>query len=267
VSSPKRLEPIITLTTDFGTESPYTAAMKGVIFGVNPDARLIDLTHQIGPQNLRHAAFFLAGAIPYFPMQTVHVIVVDPGVGTERPLLYVNVAGHRLLVPDNGCWTELARRIGVAPEVIILKERRFWRESVSSTFHGKDILSPVAGHLSLGIDPHELGPAANRWEDLILPSVLVTESRIQGEVLFVDHFGNMITNITRENLERLGEKISVRVGKTEICRQVRTYGEAEPGAVVTLISSFGLLEIAERNGNVSKRLNAEIGTPVVVTSK
>src|SRR5437016_4606392 len=103
------LEPIITLTTDFGEESPYAAAMKGVILGINPSARLLDLSHQIPPQDIRYTSFFLAAAIPYFPPGVLHLIVVDPGVGTERDLLYVEVHGHRLLVPDNGCWTELAR--------------------------------------------------------------------------------------------------------------------------------------------------------------
>src|SRR3954447_11602409 len=110
-------DPIITLTTDFGTDSPYVAAMKGVILGINPDARLVDLSHQIPPQDLRHAAFFLAGALPYFPAGVIHVVVVDPGVGTERAVLYVEVGGHRLVVPDNGCWTPFAARVGSAPEV------------------------------------------------------------------------------------------------------------------------------------------------------
>src|SRR3954454_24532173 len=103
-------DPIITLTTDFGADSPYVAAMKGVILGINPTARLVDLSHQIPPQDLRHEAYFLATTIPYFPREALHVVVVDPGVGTERALLYVDMAGHRLLVPDNGCWTALARR-------------------------------------------------------------------------------------------------------------------------------------------------------------
>src|SRR5207245_11704106 len=134
-------------------ESPCVAAMKGVILGLNPSARIVDLSHQIPPQNLAYAAFFLAGAIPTFPHEALHVIVVDPGVGTERALLYVEVAGHRLLVPDNGSWTSLAAHVTESPRVIQLTEARFWRHPVSATFHGRDILAPVAAHLSLGIDP------------------------------------------------------------------------------------------------------------------
>src|SRR5258708_2611532 len=144
-------DPIITLTTDFGEDSPYVAAMKGGILGINSCARLLDLSHQIPPQDVRHASFFLAAAIPYFPSDVLHVIVVDPGVGTDRALLYVVVQGHRLLVPDNGCWTELERGAIGPPKVLRLAEQRYWRQEVSATFHGRDILAPVAGHLSLGL--------------------------------------------------------------------------------------------------------------------
>src|SRR5688572_122741 len=125
--------------------------MKGVLLGVHPSVRILDLSHQIPPQDVRHAAFFLAAAIPYFPAHVLHVVVVDPGVGSERALLYVETDGHRLLAPDNGCWTELARAAARPPIVIRLAEPRYWRPEVSATFHGRDILAPVAGHLSLGV--------------------------------------------------------------------------------------------------------------------
>src|SRR5436305_6475893 len=162
-------DPIITLTTDFGEDSPYVAAMKGVILGINPAVRLVDLSHQIPPQDVRHAAFFLASAIPCFPLGVIHVVVVDPGVGTDRALLYVDVAGHRLLLPDNGCWTLLARQAERPPSVLRLAESRFWRQVVSATFHGRDILAPVAGHLSLGVEPPSLGPVATSWVELAFP--------------------------------------------------------------------------------------------------
>src|SRR5437763_3550394 len=149
---------LITLTTDFGPASPYVAAMKGVLLAVNPEARLVDLSHHLPPQDLRYASFFLRSAVPYFPAGTLHVVIVDPGVGTSRDLLCVRTAGQVLLVPDNGCWTELARRLKGTPVVVRLTERRFWREEVSATFHGRDILAPVAGHLGRGVSPDELGP-------------------------------------------------------------------------------------------------------------
>ncbi len=258
-------EPIITLTTDFGEESPYVAAMKGVILGINPSARLVDLSHQIPPQNLAYAEFFLSGAIPYFPHDALHVVVVDPGVGTQRALLYVEVAGHRLLVPDNGCWTELAALAGQTPLVIRLAEPRYWRHPVSATFHGRDILAPVAGHLSLGVDPRTLGPQVEEWVRCELRRPTLVPGRLAGEVMFVDRFGNLITNIPGEALTMLAEPRRFQVGDAEVRYQVRAYAEAEPGTPVALVSSNGMLEIAITNGNAAQRLEAGVGTPVLVT--
>jgi len=209
-------DPIITLTTDFGEESPYAAAMKGVILGLNPSARIVDLSHQIPPQNLAYAAFFLAGAIPSFPHEALHVIVVDPGVGTERALLYVEVAGHRLLVPDNGCWTEWTRTANPAPLVIRLAEPRYWRHPVSATFHGRDILAPVAGHLSLGVDPRTLGPQVEEWVRYEPRRPTLDPGCLAGEVMFVDRFGNLITNIPGEALSMLAGTPRFQVGDEEV---------------------------------------------------
>jgi S-adenosylmethionine hydrolase len=256
-------QPIITLTTDFGEESPYVAAMKGVILGVNPEARVIDLCHQIGPQDVRHAAFFLAEAIPYFPSNTVHVVVVDPDVGTERALLYVEIAGQRLLAPDNGCWTWLARN-GLAPtRVLRLTEPRFWRQSISATFHGRDILAPVAGHISRGVDPADLGPQVSEWVSLQWPLPSIGKKMVQGEVVFADHFGNLITNIPATAIT--GEPGILKVGKKKFrrgFRWVRTYAEAKPGTLVALIGSSGTMEVALVQGNAAQKLRAGNGTPI-----
>jgi S-adenosyl-L-methionine hydrolase (adenosine-forming) len=257
-------EPIITLTTDFGEESPYVAAMKGVILGVNPAARVVDLSHQILPQNLAHAAFFLAAAIPYFPHEALHVIVVDPGVGTERALLYVEVGGHRLLVPDNGSWTELTGTASQPPLVIRLAEPRYWRHPVSATFHGRDILAPVAGHLSLGVDPRALGMQVVEWVRLEHPRPMLDAKLLEGEVVFVDRFGNLITNIPGEALEILAGAPRFQVGDKELDRWVRSYAEAEPGTPVALVSSTGMLEIAVTNGHAAQQLGACVGSPVLV---
>jgi S-adenosylmethionine hydrolase len=262
---PAMHDPIITLTTDFGEESPYVAAMKGVILSINPSARIVDLSHQIPPQNLHHAAFFLASAIPYFPSVAIHVIVVDPGVGTERALLYVEVAAHRLLVPDNGCWTELPASLDRPVQVIRLAEPRFWRQPVSATFHGRDILAPVAAHLSLGVDPCSLGPQIKEWIRLERRQARLDSERLAGEVVFVDRFGNLITNIPGSALSLLAGPLRFRVGSTELARRVRSYAEAEPGTPVALVSSAEMLEIAVTNGNAAERLGARIGTPVLVT--
>src|SRR5262249_27056590 len=136
-----------------------------------------------------------ATALPCLPPGVLHVIVVDPGVGSERAALFVDAGGHRLLVPDNGCWTPFAARVGPRPEVRRLAEPRFWRQPVSATFHGRDIFAPPAAHLSLGVEPRELGPNVTEWVRLEVPAPVLTPEGIAGEILFVDHFGNLITNI------------------------------------------------------------------------
>jgi S-adenosylmethionine hydrolase len=249
-------DPLITLTTDFGCDSPYVAAMKGVILSLNPAARLHDLSHAIPPQDLRHAAFFLSGAVPYFPKGTLHVIVVDPGVGTERAMLYAELGGQRLLVPDNGVWT----RLGPPGRVIQLREKRYWRADVSRTFHGRDILAPVAGHLSLGLDPAALGPAVSEWVHLTAPEFRRGPHGLTGEVVFVDHFGNLVSNIPGE---ALGGPARVTVAGQE-ARLVHTYADAPPGTLVAVVSSWGTLEVAVSQGSAAARLQAGVGTPVTV---
>jgi len=255
---------IITLTTDFGDDSPYVAAMKGVILGINSSARLIDFSHNIPPQDLRYTDFFLAAAVPYFPAEAIHVVVVDPGVGTDRALLYVVVDGHRLLVPDNGCWSGLARASVSPPRGIRLAEPRYWRQPVSATFHGRDILAPVAAHLSLGIPPEELGPPIAEWVQLEIISPTLDAESLVGEVVFVDHFGNLITNIPGKELSRLSAPLRFQIGNTMVNRRVHSYADAEPGTVVALVSSGGMLEIARTNGNAARHLRAGIGTRVEV---
>jgi S-adenosylmethionine hydrolase len=252
--------PILTLTTDFGEDSPYVAAMKGVILALNPAVQLIDLSHQIPPQSVQHAAFFLAHSIPYFPIEALHVVVVDPGVGSERAILYLEVNGHRLLAPDNGCWTLLA---GKASRVIQVAEPRFWRQPVSRTFHGRDIFAPVAARLSLGLDPTELGPPVRDRVRLSKSYPQPFLGGIRGEVAFVDHFGNIITNIPADDLASPVGALAVGDRNYPQIINVKTYGDAEPGCLVVLASSAGLVEIAVVHGHAASRLNASIGTPVV----
>lgn len=246
---------IITLTTDFGTDSPYVAALKGVLLGINPSARLVDLSHQIPPQDIRHAAYFLADSIPYFPAGALHVIVVDPGVGTERRLLYAEVAGQRLLAPDNGCWTLLPQAEQAQP-LLHLTEARYWRQPVSATFQGRDILMPVAGHLSRGLSPANLGPPLTDWVRLMEPRPTRQAGCLMGEIVFVDHFGNLISNIPADACPT---SACLRIGEHEVPGRVTTYGQASPGTLVALPSSTGRLEIAVVNGNAAARLQASVG--------
>jgi S-adenosyl-L-methionine hydrolase (adenosine-forming) len=257
-------DPLLTLTTDFGDASPYVAAMKGVILGVNPSVRLLDLTHQIPPQNIRYADYFLASALPCFPSETLHVVVVDPGVGSERAILYAEVADQRVLAPDNGCLSSLFVRIGPPSAVRHVREPRFWRSSVSATFHGRDIFAPVAGHLSQGTDPAILGPVVTEWVTLESPAPRSVKVGIAGQVLFVDSFGNLISNIPAEMVHK--RPIRLRVGGRSLSRfrWVNSYAEAKPGQLVALISSDGRLEVAVVQGSAARRLHARVGTPLVV---
>jgi S-adenosylmethionine hydrolase len=257
---------LVTLTTDFGGGSSYVAAMKGALLAVNPAARLVDLSHDLPPQNLVATAYFLADALPWFPPKTIHVVVVDPGVGTDRSLLCVEWREQQLLVPDNGCWTSLLAG-GERPAVYRLTERRFWRPVVSATFHGRDILAPVAGHLTLGVAPAQLGVRVKRWHSVNLPCPMATADdnnvtgalSISGEVVIVDRFGNLITNIPADILS---PDTTVRLPNGANPRLVKTYGEGEPGELVALIGSSGRLEIAVVNGSAARRLCSGLGTPV-----
>jgi S-adenosylmethionine hydrolase len=260
-------DPLITLTTDFGEDAPYVAALKGVILGINPRARVLDLSHAIPPQDLRHTAFFLKTAIPYFPREAIHVIVVDPGVGSERALLYVEVAGHQLLVPDNGCWTPLIPPGNAIPTVRVLADPHYWRQPVSATFHGRDILAPAAAWLSRGVSPELLGPVVSKWVNLPIPKPELGPDRLRGEVIFVDHYGNLITNIPGEAFLALRDRsLRVSVGNAETSLKVRTYSDAAPGTLVALVSSSGMLEVAVVQGSAAARTGAALGTPVTVAA-
>jgi S-adenosyl-L-methionine hydrolase (adenosine-forming) len=258
------MPPLVTLTTDFGAASPYVAAMKGVLLGVNPEVRIHDLSHAIPPQDVRHASYFLAGCVPYFPAGTIHVCVVDPGVGTKRALLLAEAGGQFLLAPDNGCLTGALAALHGKPVVRRLGEPRFWRNPVSSTFHGRDILAPAAGHLSLGVKPAEFGPTVADWVRLENPEARIEKNRIRGEVIFIDDFGNLITNIRGEMIRARPEVLVVGKRALRQFHWVKNYAEASPGELVALISSEGWLEIAIVQGHAARKLGARVGTLVSV---
>jgi S-adenosylmethionine hydrolase len=257
---------LITLTTDFGDDSPYAAVLKGVILSINPAARVLDLSHRIRPQDLRHASYFLATAVPYFPPGTIHVGVIDPGVGSDREAIYAEVAGQRLVGPDNGIFTGLYRH-SKPTCVRRLADRRFWRPHVSDTFHGRDVFAPVAAHLSCGLDPADLGPEHPEPVELRCCSAVTYQNRWRGEVQFVDHFGNLITNVPASGVKSLPVKVSFGKNAPHPIRWVRTYSDAAPGELVCLFSSDGFFEVAEVNGNAARRLGIGVGTAVEVESE
>jgi S-adenosylmethionine hydrolase len=256
---------IITLTTDFGTGSPYVAAMKGVILSINPSATVVDITHDIRPQDIRHGAVVLADVTELFPDDTIHVAVVDPGVGTDRLIVYARIGKQNFVVPDNGLLGELLER-SPAEQIVRIENREFWRETVSNTFHGRDIMAPVAAHLGLGISPEKLGPVVESISKLEFPKPQIRPGRIDGVILEVDSFGNLITNITADMLVGypMDERVCIVCGIYETFGILSAYAQQHADMFVALVGSTGRLELAIVEGNASKRLGLQAGMPVTV---
>jgi len=252
---------LITLLTDFGTADVFVGVMKGVIAGVNSSARVIDLSHAVEPYDPVEAACLLRDAYPCFPAGTVHVVVVDPGVGTSRRILAMSAAGHAFLAPDNGILDPIVQQAGVE-ELVEVREPRFFRPRVSATFHGRDIFAPVAAHLSRGTPLSDLGPAAGPHVRLRLPEPqLLAGGRIIGQVLRFDRFGNAVTNIAGDLAAR-GAAVRVRVAGLELPRVCATFGDVPEAAAVAYVGSFGCLEIAVRRGSARESLGLSRGDPV-----
>jgi S-adenosyl-L-methionine hydrolase (adenosine-forming) len=257
--------PIITLTTDFGTGSPYAAAMKGVILSINPAATLIDISHDVPAQDIVRGALVLEDTTPWFPSDTIHVAVVDPGVGTQRSILYARIGPQQYIAPDNGLLGRLMVR--AQPSMVLrLTDPQYWLAEVSHTFHGRDILAPVAAHLSLGLDPRRLGPPAGQLDRLDLPLPRVVDEKIRGEVILIDTFGNLVTNISDEFLagKPNDNRVCVVCGIYETFGIYHTYAEQAQGMLVALIGSAGRLELAITGDNAAARMGVSVGTPVVV---
>ncbi|MBI2360764.1 MAG: SAM-dependent chlorinase/fluorinase [Deltaproteobacteria bacterium] len=260
---PKRMEAkVITLLSDFGYKDPFVGVMKGVIFGINPDARVIDLSHGIRPQDVMAGALALRHSAPYFPPGAIHVAVVDPGVGTERRPLLIEAEDRFFIGPDNGLLS-LALE-GKSPRRIIeVANAAYHLKPTSATFHGRDIFAPVAAHLSLGILPTDLGPARGDFHRLPWPKLKTTGLAIQGEIIYIDGFGNLVTNIEEQALKRLcAEKLILSVGSLSIRGLAANYSSADERGYVALVNSWGLLEIALYKGHAQRSCGAKIGDKV-----
>lgn len=259
--------PIIALMTDFGTSDYYVAAMKGVILQINPKVTLVDISHDIGSQDLYHGAFVLRHSFPCFPPGTIFVAVVDPGVGTARRILAGRYSDRFVLTPDNGLVT-LLHRDAELQEVRVVDNRRFFAASLSNTFHGRDIFAPVAAHLSKGVAIAELGPTATQIEILDLPKPRVNpDGTIDGQVTWTDRFGNLVTNISERDLSRVRtprHQLEVFLGQRSLGPLRVTYAEVPAGAPLALIGSSQMLEIAVNSGNAQAVLGAKRGDGVTV---
>jgi S-adenosylmethionine hydrolase len=258
-------DPIITLTTDFGTGSRYVAAMKGVIYSINPAAQVVDLMHSIAPQDVRGGAIALAEMAPWFPPETIHVAVVDPGVGSGRAIVYARIGEQQFVAPDNGLLSRLAEREKPS-KIIRIQEPRFWLPTVSATFHGRDVMAPVAARLSLGLSPDELGPPATELTELTWAEARRMANHIDGEVIEVDSFGNLITNITRDMLRGVPSDESVTVTCDDHQTQgiFHTYSDQPALTLVALVGSSDRLELAIVDESAAEMLGVKVGAPVRV---
>ena len=257
----------ITLLTDFGIADTYVGQMKGVIAQIAPDARVIDLTHAVAPQDVLAGAIELDGAVDAFPAGTIHVAVVDPGVGSARQAMAVQTEHFTFVGPDNGLFTPLLARSNTW-RAVALSESAYHRPEVSATFHGRDIFAPVAAHLARGTPLEALGERIESPQRLEWPGPQVVESEWRGEVLLIDHFGNCITNFDRPALAEAGVEegspVTIEAGAARLAGLAHTFSDVREGEAVAYVGSSGRLEIAVRNGAAAKQLGLKRGDRVVL---
>lgn len=260
---------VITLLTDFGSRDPFVGVMKGVVLGVNPVARIVDITHEVEPHDVAQAVFLLHTAHRFFPDGTVHVVVIDPGVGgTRRPLLAVTDR-CAYVGPDNGVLSP-AFASGRTSRVIALTAARFFRPDVASTFHGRDVFAPVAAWLSKGVAPGEFGEEISDYSRFDLPRPATTRgAALRGEVAYIDRFGNAMTNVTVADLDGIADRrrwsaLCVRVADVEICGLSSCYEDSAPEVPGALVNSWGCVELYLKQENAAHKLGLSRGQPVEV---
>ena len=257
---------IITLTTDFGLRDPYVAEMKAVILGICPNATIVDVSHEIEKFNVRMGAFILASAAPYFPKGTIHVAVVDPGVGTKRKPILVHTEQSFYIGPDNGILALAAKKQGIK-RIYEISNSELMLPKISHTFHGRDVFAPAAAHLAMGIPPADFGPQIH---DIVMPEftkVVKRNDALVGEVLYIDGFGNIITNFAEEDFEELDVKevAEVRLNNVDLrLKLCKAYAEAELQKPLAIIGSHNFLEISINQGNAAKTFKAKIGDKIAL---
>ena len=273
------MRPVITLTTDFGLKDPFVGIMKGVILNIVPDAQIIDITHNIEPQNITQAALILNATYPWFPRKTVHVVVVDPGVGSVlkakgktkktagpiiRRAMVVQSKFQTFIGPDNGVLT-----LGIQPDsrVYEITNKKYFLKNVSNTFHGRDVFAPCAGWIASGIAHAKMGPRVLKPVRLDFPQPLLKETSLHGEIIHIDHFGNLTTNISAELIHETfppSATINVQIGKHRIEGLVTGYYQMKDNQPGAIINSWNQLEIFYREDNARKKLKARVGQSVIL---
>ena len=248
----------IALISDFGTHDPFVGAMKGVILSHAPAITAIDITHQIPPQDIQTAAFYLMASLPYMPKGTLFVVVVDPTVGTGRGVLWAKTKNYQFITPDNGILSWVGEREPIQ-EVRFISNSGLFLPHVSSTFHGRDIMAPVAAAVAKGLPEKKLGPVLKDYRQFPYPRPEKTGNRVTGRILAVDHFGNAITNLTRQYVNAR----SIFTVSDKIFKGLKlTYASVSPGEPLALIGSFGFLEFAIRNGSFARTFGVKAGGEV-----
>lgn len=250
---------IITLTTDFGYKDPFAAEMKGVILSINPNAKIVDVSHGMEPQDIHAAAYVIGTSFGYFPPGSVHVVVVDPGVGSERRPVMLGAGGHYFIGPDNGVFSYILRSTAVTG--VHITGEKYMLSKQSPTFQGRDLFAPVAAWLSKGTDPASFGPQTDHFVTLPAAAARRVEGGMTGEIIYIDHFGNSITNITGDDLAATGGISGVRINDRDL-RMVRYYAEADEDSLCCLINSSGYLEIFVNRGNAALEYSLNKGDKV-----
>jgi S-adenosylmethionine hydrolase len=257
---------VITLTTDFGLKDGYAGVVKGVIWKIAPGVQIADISHQISPQDVIEGALTLGRAAAYFPESTIHVGVVDPGVGTGRRAIAARLGSQYFVGPDNGLFTvllEQAERKNETVDVIHLNQPQFWLPSISNVFHGRDIFAPCAAHLAQGVTLESMGTPIQDPQRLDLPIPQRLAGGWRGQVISIDHFGNLSTNLEKDLLVSL-ETVRIRYKNWTIAGLMRTFGDGKPGQFVAIIDSSDHLSLNVVNGNAAEQFQARVGDEVEI---
>lgn len=269
---PEQRIPTITLLTDYGTRDGYVASMKGVMLNINSNVNIIDISHDIAPQDILEASFVLRSCYSYFPSRSIHVVVVDPTVGSSRKILLVSTEHYYFIAPDNGVLSLIYDAENVST-VIELSAEHYFLDHVSNTFHGRDIMAPAAAWLSKGYPMENFGEQTENYLRLSFPKPkVVAEGTLKGSVLHVDRFGNLITNVTPNDYQELrsktqGETFKTIIGKQEINGLKNYYAQGQKGELLALFGSSGFLEIAQTQGSAAKTLGISRGAEIGVLLK
>ena len=259
------LRPVITLTTDFGLKDPYVAEMKAVILSISPNATILDVTHEIEKFNIRMGAYILASASPYFPKGTIHLAVVDPGVGTKRQPILIQTKRGYLIGPDNGLLALTAKNEEIE-HIHKITNRKLMLPRISTTFHGRDIFAPAAAHLANGTSPEKFGQEISEIATPEFAKIIKRKDMLVGEVIHIDDFGNIVTNFGEKELELMNAKAMVNIKLKNVRQKLKlckAYAEVKPHKPLAIIGSHNFLEISINQSNAAKIFKAKIGDKII----